>query len=152
MTNEPKKHYLEPTTEAPRSSFRMKYLPLTTACVLLLTVVHAQETPSPNRSSMAAPAVTEKQINYPAEILRHELDLQLTPVSAGKFEVNITSRAKGFIFIKVYDVIGNLLHEEKVRVRGNFQQILDLSDHASKLFIIEVGNEEFNITKSIVAT
>lgn len=129
----------------------MRYLLLATACLLLVTVAHAQESPSSNRSSVIAPAITEKQIDYPAEILRHELDLQLTPVSDGKFAVNITSRAKGFIFIKVYDVIGNLLHEEKVRVRGDFQQVLDLSKYASKFFIVEVGNEEFNLTKSIVA-
>lgn len=121
---------------------------LALALVLLTVVAYAQQEPSP----VVTPAVTEKQIDFPAEILRHELDLQLVPVSDGKFEINITSGTKGIIFIKVYDVIGNLLHEEKVRVRGNFHQILDLSDHASKLFIIEVGNDEFNMTKSIVAT
>ncbi len=129
----------------------MKYLLLVTTCILPVAVAYAQEEPSPTRSTAITPVITEKQIDYPAEILRHELDLQLTPVSAGKFEVNIASRAKGLIFIKVYDVIGNLLHEEKVRVRGSFQQVLDLSDHASKFFIIEVGNDEFNLTKSIVA-
>ena len=129
----------------------MKYLFLVTTCLLPVVVAHAQEEPSPPRSTAITPAITEKQIAYPAEILRHELDLQLTPVSDGKFEVNIASRSKGLIFIKVYDVIGNLLHEEQVRVRGNFQQVLDLSGHASKFFIIEVGNDEFNMTKSIVA-
>ncbi len=129
----------------------MKYLFLIVTGLLPVVVAYAQEERSPTRSTAITPAVTEKQIDYPAEILRHELDLQLTPVSDGKFEVNIASRSKGLIFIKVYDVIGNLLHEEKVRVRGNFQQVLDLSDHASKFFIIEVGNDEFNMTKSIVA-
>ena len=128
----------------------MKYLLSIIFSTLLAAVAEAQVKPAANRS-VTPPTITENQIDYPAEILRHELDLQLTPVSEGKFEVNIASRAKGFIFIKVYDVIGNLLHEEKVRVRGNFQQVLDLSDHASKFFIIEVGNDEFNMTKSIVA-
>lgn len=128
----------------------MKHLFLIFICLLPVAVV-AQEEPSPPRPTAITPAVTEKQIDYPAQILRHELDLQLTPVSDGKFEVNIASRSRGLIFIKVYDVIGNLLHEEQVRVRGNFQQVLDLSNHASKFFIIEVGNDEFNMTKSIVA-
>jgi hypothetical protein len=129
----------------------MKYLFLVVNCLLPVVIASAQEKSSSTRSTAITPAVTEKQIAYPAEILRHELDLQLTPVSEGKFEVNIASRSKGLVFIKVYDVIGNLLHEEKVRVRGTFQQVLDLSDHASKFFIIEVGNDEFNMTKSIVA-
>ncbi len=129
----------------------MKYLLVTAYIILMATVAYAQEKPSSNRNLVATPAVTEKQIDYPLVILRHELDLQLTPVSDGKFAVNITSRAKGLLFIKVYDVIGNLLHEEKVRVRGDFQQVLDLSKYASKFFIVEVGNDEFNMTKSIVA-
>ena len=129
----------------------MKYLFLVATCLLPIVVTYAQEESAPAHSTAVTPPITEKQIGYPAQILRHELDLQLTPVSDGKFEINIATRSKGLIFIKVYDVIGNLLHEEQVRVRGNFQQVLDLSDHASKFFIIEVGNDEFNMTKSIVA-
>ncbi len=129
----------------------MKYLLSTIIYTLLVTVANAQVKPTSNRSSVVTPSVNEKQIDYPDEILRHELNLQLTPVSDGKFEINIASRSRGFIFIKVYDVIGNLLYEEKVRVRGTFQQVLDLSSHASKFFVVEVGSEEFNMTKSIVA-
>ena len=128
----------------------MRNFILATAFALLATTAYAQEDFSPSQPP-ATPPITEKRIGYPSEILRQELDLQLNPVSNGKFEVNITSRAQGFIFIKVYDVIGNLLHEEKVRVRGNFQQVMDLSGYATKFFIIEVGNDEFNLTKSIVA-
>ena len=106
----------------------------------------------PTQTSAPAPAISEKQINYPDRILREELDFNLTPVSEGKFNLNITTQTKGFFFIKVYDVIGNLLYEQKVKVRGNFQQELDMSDHTTNFFIIEIGNEEFNKTKSIVAT
>ena len=104
------------------------------------------------QTSPAAPAIMEKPIHYPDKVLRKELDFELTPVSEGKFKLNITTQTKGFFFIKVYDAIGNLLYEEKVRVRGNFQQELDMSEHTTNFFIIEVGNEEFNKTKSIVAT
>ncbi|MGB3849452.1 MAG: hypothetical protein WA958_05750 [Tunicatimonas sp.] len=125
----------------------MRHLLFVGTYVLLVAAAYAQEQPVSERP----PAVTEKQIAYPDQILRQELDLQLSPVSSGKFAVDISARSRGFIFIKVYDVIGNLLHEEKVRVRGTFQQVIDLSGHASKFFVVEVGNEEFNLTKSIVA-
>ncbi len=109
-------------------------------------------TPAKSRVSSSAPVITEKQVNYPDKILREELDFELTPVSEGKFKLNLTTQTKGFYFIKIYDVIGNLLYERKVRVRGNFQQVLDMSEHTTNFFIIEIGNEEFNKTKSIVAT
>ena len=120
------------------------------------TQLYAQDTTRtyarPTQISSPAPVISEKQISYPDRILREELDFELTPVSEGKFKLNITTQTKGFFFIRVYDVIGNLLYEEKVKVRGNFQQELDMSDHTTNFFIIEIGNEEFNKTKSIVAT
>ena len=108
--------------------------------------------PTSNPVTAPTPTLSDKQINYPNRILREELDFELTPVSEGKFKLNITTQTKGFFFVKVYDVIGNLLYEQKVRVRGNFQQEFDLSEHTTNFFIIEAGNEEFNKTKSIVAT
>ena len=108
--------------------------------------------PTKSRVSPSTPVITEKQVNYPDEILREELDFELTPISEGKFRLNLRTQTKGFYFIKVYDVIGNLLYERKVRVRGNFQQELDMSEYTTNFFIIEIGNEDFNKTKSIVAT
>ena len=125
---------------------------------LLSSQVFAQNTPrtrsysKPVQTTSSPPAISEKQISYPDYILREELDFELTPVSEGKFNLNITTRTKGFFFVKVYDVIGNLLYEKKVRVRGNYQQEIDMSEHTTNFFIIEIGNEEFNRTKSIVAT
>ena len=115
-------------------------------------LAHAQQrlpAPQPTQTSQT---LSEQTIDYPHRVLREELDFDLTPVSAGKFKLNIRTRTKGFYSVKVYDVIGNLLHEEKVRVRGSFQRELDMSEYMTKFFIIEVGNQETNKTKSIVAT
>lgn len=120
------------------------------------TLAYAQDSPRPqtaeSQTTPPTPVMNEQQISYPDEVLREELDFRLTPVSEGKFKLDIRTRTKGFFFVKVYDVIGNLLYEEQVRVRGRFQQELDMSKYDSKLFIIEVGNDELNRTKSIVAT
>ena len=126
--------------------------------LLWSTVSFAQDQPrvfptlSESQKTPTAPTLSEQQINYPDQILREELDFELTPVSEGKFQLDIRTQSKGFFFVKVYDVIGNLLYQEKVRVRGSFQQELDMSEFTTKFFIIEVGNEDFNKTKSIVAT
>ena len=122
------------------------------------TIGLAQDQPYPfpslseSQKTPSAPTLSEQQIDYPSRVLREELDFDLTPVSEGKFQLDIRTRTKGLVFVKIYDVIGNLLYQEKVRVRGNFRQELDMSEHTTKFFIIEVGNEDFNKTKSIVAT
>lgn len=135
----------------------MKTLLITGMVCCTGLITYAQDTLTtyparPTQPSPSSPTLFERDINYPNRILREELDFELTPVSQGKFRLNITTQNKGFFFIKVYDVIGNLLYEEKVRVRGSFQQELDMSDYSTDFFIIEIGNEEFNKTKSIVAT
>ena len=136
----------------------MKILLMAEVFLLMYTTSFAQDTlrsrsyPPPTQTTSPTPAISEKQISYPTRILSEELDFELTPISEGKFKLNITTQAKGFFFIKVYDVIGNLLYEQKVRVRGSFQQELDMSEYTTNFFIIEIGNEEFNRTKSIVAT
>ena len=134
----------------------MKIVLITGILLFMNSLSYAQDTlrsySRPTKSLFPAPAISEKQINYPDDVLREELDFNLVPVSEGKFRLNINSQTKGVFFIKVYDVIGNLLYEQKVQVRGNFQQELDMSEHTTNFFIIEVGNEEFNKTKSIVAT
>lgn len=116
------------------------------------TQPHALPALSESRQTPTAPTLSEQQIDYPSRVLHEALDFNLTPVSEGKFQLDIRTRDKGFFFIKVYDVIGNLLHQEKIRVRGSFQQELDMSEYTTKFFIIEVGNEDVNKTKSIVAT
>ena len=129
----------------------MNKLLLFSSFLFIGTLGWAQERPRSARQT-SAPPLNEQSISYPEEVLRKELDIELTPVSEGKFKLDIRTQTKGFFFVKVYDVIGNLLYEEKVRVRGRFQQELDMSEYVTRFFIIEVGNDEFNRTKSIVAT
>ena len=109
--------------------------------------------PLPLDSSLFVPPSTpiENRIQYSHNILNQSFDFQLQPVSSGKFQIDIKGGIRTDLSIKVYDVIGNLLYEDDVRIRGFLRKELDLSDYKSNFFIIEIGNNEVNKTKSIVA-
>jgi hypothetical protein len=104
-------------------------------------------------SSLLVPpsSPVENRIQYTPNILNQSFDFQLQPVSPGKFQIDIKGGIRTDLSIRVYDVIGNLLYEDDVRIRGFLRKELDLSDFKSNFFIIEIGNNEVNKTKSIVA-
>ncbi|MEM8965680.1 MAG: hypothetical protein AAGE93_04620 [Bacteroidota bacterium] len=93
----------------------------------------------------------ENRLKYSRNILNQSFDFKLQPISSGKFEINISGSPRTNLSVKVYDIIGNLLYEDDVRVRGFRRKEIDLSDYKSNFFIIEIGNEDVNKTKSIVA-
>lgn len=107
---------------------------------------------SPDTSLFVSPASpVENRIQYTRNVLNQSFDFQLQPVSPGKFQIDIKGGLRTDLSIRVYDVIGNLLYEDDVRIRGFLRKELDLSDFKSNFFIIEIGNNEVNKTKSIVA-
>lgn len=97
------------------------------------------------------PQITEQNLRYSKTILTKDFDFKLTPVSEGKFMINFPHDVKEVVSIKVYDIIGNVLYEEKVRIRGNHPKQIDLSEKKTTFFIIEIRNQEINRTKRIVA-
>lgn len=98
------------------------------------------------------PTLAEQRVRYAKEVLTRDFDFQLEPVAEGKFSINFSDNVKEEVSIKVYDIIGNLLYEEKVRVKGNAPQQIDLSKLKTNFFIVEIKNAVFNKTKSIVAS
>lgn len=117
-------------------------------------VVPYRDTLAPNiDTSLFTPPATpiENRLNYSRSILNQSFDFRLEPISDGKFEINISGSPRTDLKIRVYDVIGNLLYEDAVRIRGFLRKKLDLSDYKSNFFIIEIGNEDVSKTKSIVA-
>lgn len=97
------------------------------------------------------PQVAEQNLRYSKTILTKDFDFKLTPVSEGKFIINFPHDVKEVVSIKVYDIIGNILYEEKVKIRGNHSKQIDLSEKKTTFFIVEISSEEINRTKRIVA-
>lgn len=100
----------------------------------------------------ATPTVDETNLKYSKNLLNQNFDFELNPISQGKFSLNMLHDTKAMVSIKVYDIIGNLLYEENVKIRGSFKKEFDLSFLKTKFFIVEVGNKDFNKTKSIVVS
>lgn len=99
-----------------------------------------------------ASIIDETNLKYSKNLLNENFDFELNPVAQGKFTINMLHDTKAMVSIKVYDIIGNLLYEENVKIRGSFQKEFDLSFLKNKFFIVEVGNKDFNKTKSIVVS
>lgn len=96
--------------------------------------------------------INETKLKYSKNPLNQDFDFELNPLDQGKFSLNVLHDTKAMVSIKVYDIIGNLIYEENVRIRGSFKKEFDLSSLKTKFFIVEVGNKEFNKTKSIVVS
>jgi hypothetical protein len=96
--------------------------------------------------------INETNLKYSKNLLNQNFDFELNPVAQGKFSLNMLHDTKAMVSIKVYDIIGNLLYEENVKIRGSFKKEFDLSSLKTKFFIVEVGNKDFNKTKSIVVS
>lgn len=96
-------------------------------------------------------SLPENRLRSSRSLLNQNFDFHLEPVSEGKFQINITGDMRAVMDIKVYDIIGNLLYEDRVPVRGFLQKELDLSSYKSNFFIVEISNQDENKTKSIVA-
>lgn len=100
---------------------------------------------------MEKPQMAEQNLRYAKTILTKDFDFKLTPVSEGKFVINFPHDVKEVVSIKVYDIIGNILYEEEVKVRGNHSKQIDLSEKKTTFFIVEIKSKAINRTKRIVA-
>ncbi len=93
----------------------------------------------------------EKPFSYSNTTLNQSVSFDLKPISKRKFSVSFLNKNQAQVAVKIYDVIGNLIIEEKVSGRGYFYKEYDLTFYNTDLFIIEVGNSKYNKTKSLVA-
>jgi hypothetical protein len=68
------------------------------------------------------------------------IDFSVEVVQPRKFFLSFTKKREETIFIKIYDVIGNLIHHEVVSKKGIFHKQYDLSKYKTDLYVIEVGS------------
>ncbi len=83
--------------------------------------------------------------------VNQNLSFDLKSISKRKFSISFLNKNQADVKVKIYDVIGNLIIEDKISSKGYFYKEYDLSFYNTDLFIIEVGNSKYNKTKSLVA-
>ena len=95
--------------------------------------------------------IPESPFNNSAGSVNQSLSFDLKTISKRKFSISFLNKNQSDVKVKIYDVIGNLIVEDKISSKGYFYKEYDLSFYNTDLFIIEVGNSKYNKTKSLVA-
>lgn len=93
----------------------------------------------------------EAEISFPADLNRERVSFDLQAEGIKKFSIILDKKSVEITKIKVFDTLGNLLFEDRIMPEDNGKKSYDLSHIQSQLFVVEVGNSKYNITKSIYA-
>ncbi|MCC5919775.1 MAG: hypothetical protein LAT68_00145 [Cyclobacteriaceae bacterium] len=92
----------------------------------------------------------EEKLKYSKDILDKDFDFELKRIKDNKkFELSFRNSEERQMRVKIYDILGNLLHEEELFVRGSYSKEFDVSKFSADVFVIEVGGAKYNKTKSI---
>ncbi|MCH7403660.1 hypothetical protein [Belliella kenyensis] len=93
----------------------------------------------------------ESEISFPSALNREMVPFELKPEGIKKFTIVLEKRPLVVTKIKVFDTLGNLIHEDRILPEDGNKKTFDFSNVQSQLFVVEVGNAKYNITKSIYA-
>ncbi len=80
------------------------------------------------------------------------LDFEVQSISRRRFRISFNNRSGRSIFVKIYDVIGNLIKQEKINRKGEFKKDYDMSDTHTEFYVIEVGNTQSSVVKRLFPT
>lgn len=91
-----------------------------------------------NTADQTLPALAQDSLDFEVKVLRPR-----------KFLLSFYKKQASDIFIKIYDVLGNLVHQERVSKRGKFKKEYDLSAYKNELYVIEVGDSTSTKTRRL---
>lgn len=105
--------------------------------------------PSANAQGLSPQA--DRAVAFPADLDAPEVNFDLRLTGKKKFKIVLDKKATTHTKVKVYDILGNLIKEDKIVPEDGVEKNFDFSDINSQLFVVEVGNSKYNKTKSIYA-
>jgi hypothetical protein len=99
------------------------------------------------------PALTEEDLdieNLTKKInqIGNNIDFEVRALGNRRFMVSFINKDSR-VYIRIYDVIGNLIKEDNTTQRGRFSQEYDMSKSKSEVYIVEVGDTKYSTTKRI---
>src|SRR5690554_294415 len=124
-----------------RTSFHLIFI----LCFFFLTAF------SPSSYAQKVIKKVETDVSFPANLNSSIVDFSLQSTGNKKFKVILDKRWSGSTNVKVYDILGNLIREDKITAVEGLEKSFDFSNINSQLFVVEVGNSKYNKTKSIYA-
>ena len=89
------------------------------------------------------------QAKEPIAYSIQNIDFEVRILGNRRFQLNFVNTSNGLVYVRIYDVIGNLVKEEVVNTPGKFSKDYDMSDYKSEVYIVEVGNTKYSTTKRI---
>ena len=92
------------------------------------------------------------EANRPVLAAHDSLDFEVQSISHRRFRISFNNRSGKSIFVKIYDVIGNLIKQEKINRKGEFKKDYDMSDTHTEFYVIEVGNTQTTVVKRLFPT
>ena len=104
-----------------------------------------------NLSAQNLPRRVETEISFPKDLHVPEVKFNLRSTGNRKFILILDEKSNQMTNVKVFDILGNLILEDKISPGDGKQKSYDFSSTNSQLFVVEVGNAKYNKTKSIYA-
>src|SRR5690606_12099483 len=93
----------------------------------------------------------DRGVSFPVNLNAPEVDFNLKTTGNKKFKIVLDKRITADTKVKIYDILGNLIKEDKMIPEDGVEKSFDFSSVNSELFVVEVGNSKYNKTKSIYA-
>jgi hypothetical protein len=93
----------------------------------------------------------ETEISFPRDLNTPEVKFNLQLTGSRQFKIVLDEASKELTNVRVFDILGNLILEDKITPSDGLQKHYDFSRTNSQLFVVEVGNAKYNKTKSIYA-
>lgn len=93
----------------------------------------------------------ETEISFPTDLYAPEVKFNLRSTGTKKFILLLEEKSIQMTNVKVFDILGNLILEDKISPEDGTQKSYDFSSVNSQLFVVEVGNAKYNKTKSVYA-
>lgn len=91
----------------------------------------------------------EKSIGYNKGILRKKLDYQLTSSDQGKFVLKLLTKSDQPLNVKIYDVIGNLILNDRINGNEQDQREYDFTERKTRIFVVKVEAGTNNVIKKV---
>ncbi|WP_234364091.1 hypothetical protein [Lunatibacter salilacus] len=97
------------------------------------------------------PRRIETEISFPIDLHAPEVKFNLRSTGTKKFILILDEKSIQMTNVKIFDILGNLILEDKISPEDGTHKSYDFSSINSQLFVVEVGNAKYNKTKSVYA-
>jgi len=129
-----------------------KILPKNLYCLSLILVgAFLMICPLSNATAQQLSPQADRGVSFPVNLNAQEVDFNLKTTGNKKFKIVLDKRITANTKVRIYDILGNLIKEDRIVPEDGVEKNFDFSSINSNLFVVEVGNSKYNKTKSIYA-